>query len=96
MSNDVTGDHLPNSSPQRSLEDLSADDFLPGDEDIHQLRAAAVPLWARTLVKSLPAFKPLQRAAIWHIPHMYEEEMSNETVVVSTLSLRLLEIYIFY
>lgn len=77
-------DALPSSGSNRPLQLASA--LLPSSEDDKALRRNFVVLISRILATHIPFFKfSFDDVVEWHIEHMYYEQMSSKSVVVSSL-----------
>lgn len=74
MKDIVSGHDLPDTHT-RTLQEVEIHEFLPAHADVEQLKKDFMILWARLIVKQLPAFSFLKGAVIYHITHQYSKEM---------------------
>ena len=86
----VSGSNLPDKHI-RTLNDVEISELLPSHNDVQQLKKDFIVLWARVMVKNLPAFSFLKGVVIQHIQHQYSKEMQ---AVIEEVSLK--EIIITY
>lgn len=75
--------HLSNDKPIGEVSTLPISTFLPDRDDCRSLRSNYAILLGRELVKSIPYFKDFADCIPIHIKHMYSQEMSQKSVVVS-------------
>ena len=80
----VSLDRLPNESCIQSVESLPLSTFLPDVSDCNALRSNYAILLGRLLVKKLKFFSVFKKCLPDHIPHMYSQQMSEKSVLVST------------
>ena len=73
---------LSNEDPDTKFEDIKLTDFLPNETDQSTLHDTLTILWSRIIVKTIPAFKALEKSVIWHIPHPYQDDMKKKSKVV--------------
>lgn len=74
----VSGRNLPNNHI-RTLNDVEISEFLPCHNDVENLKKDFIVLWARVMVKNIPAFSFLKGVVIQHIQHQYSKEMQAVT-----------------
>jgi hypothetical protein len=72
----ITGSHLPDVH-NKTLDDVPLSAFPPSEKDTQNLRQDFSALWSCVIVKNFKAFAFLRNAAIYHIPHIYSELMSE-------------------
>ena len=86
VENRVSGALLDSKQPKANLQELSNLKFLPTIEDQQKQRSNYIILTSRILVQYFDALEPLKEACIYHIPHKYTKEMSQNSnkVILST------------
>ena len=78
----VSGGNLPNKHI-RTLNDVEISEFLPCHNDVENLKKDFIVLWARVMVKNIPAFSFLKGVVIQHIQNQYSKEMQAVTEEVT-------------
>ena len=84
----VSGNNLPDKHV-KTLNDISIislneiSEFLPGHNDVEQLKKDFIVMWARVMVKNISAFNFLKGVVIQHIQHQYSKEMQAITEEVT-------------
>lgn len=78
----VSGGNLPNKHI-RTLNDVEISEFLPCHNDVENLKKDFIVLWARVMVKNIPAFSFFKGVVIQHIQHQYSKEMQAVTEEVT-------------
>jgi len=78
----VSGNNLPDKHV-KTLNDIEISEFLPGHNDVEQLKKDFIVMWARVMVKNIPAFNFLKGVVIQHIQHQYSKEMQAITEEVT-------------
>ena len=85
----VSGSNLPDKHI-RTLNDVEISEFLPSHNDVEQLKKDFIVLWARVIVKNIPAFTFLKGVLIQHIQHQYSKEMQAITEEVTLNEIRII------
>ena len=78
----VSGGNLPNKHI-RTLNEVEISEFFPCHNDVDNLKKDFIVLWARVMVKNIPAFSFLKGVVIQHIQHQYSKEMQAVTEEVT-------------
>ena len=78
----VSGSNLPDKHI-RTLDDVEISEFLPSHNDVENLKMDFIVLWARVMVKNIPAFSFFNGVVIQHIQHQYSKEIQAVTEEVT-------------
>lgn len=73
---------LDNSGPQKSIDEIEMQEFLPTPEVQEAIVADLVNIIPRVLVKYLTPYSTFKKAVIYHIPHPHSKEMVEKSEVV--------------
>ena len=79
VNNCVSGCQLTANAPKADLLEIKNLKFIPGIVDHQQQRFNYIVLVLRMLVHYFDAFEPLKKTCIQHIPHKYQNEMSQKS-----------------
>ncbi|XP_067664403.1 uncharacterized protein [Haliotis asinina] len=72
---------LSNKAPQKEVESVGADDFLPTCEEIRKFKEYVKVLLARKLVEHVDAFSWMKSLIPTHVPHARQVEMSKASSI---------------
>ncbi|XP_046584327.1 LOW QUALITY PROTEIN: uncharacterized protein LOC124291387 [Haliotis rubra] len=73
--------HLSNKAPQKEMESVGADDFLPTCEEIRNYKENLKTLLARKLVEHVSSFSWMSCLIPTHVPHDRQVEMSKASSI---------------
>lgn len=79
----VSDPKLQESSPTKNVADLQFEEVLPDITTQSNLVCQWAVLVSRVITKYIPAFRPYQKYAIYHIPHLHSKEMATKSEMVS-------------
>ena len=92
----VSADHLDDTQPLKSVFDLFYVDFVPTMHHNAMLLEAIVPLFARVIVKNMPAFSGFKNIVERHILHQYSDVIKEASDQVRNWLTNTMVIFICY